>query len=383
MRKVYFDHSATTAIDHRVIEEMMPYFSDKFGNASSIHTFGREAKIALETAREHIARTLHANAAEIIFASGGTESDNLALKGTAYREKKRRHIITSNAEHHAVLRTCEFLQTQGFRITYLPVDKTGTVQPEVVAQHIDEDTFLISIMHANNEVGSINPIAGIGKIAREKGILFHTDAVQSFGKLPINVREMSIDMLSISAHKIHGPKGIGALYVRKGIVLEKLNHGGHHERDRRAGTENIPAIVGFGKAAVICQQEMGQESQRLATLRNAFYRQITENIPRVHLNGSFENRLPGNLNVAFEGIEGEALLLSLDLKGIAASSGSACTSGGVEPSHVLRAMGIPAELAQSSIRFSLGRGNSQEDVDYALSVLPEIVQRLRSISPFN
>ena len=381
MRKVYFDHSATTPVDPRVLRAMLPYFSKKFGNTSSIHTFGREGKVATEEARERIARALNADASEIVFTSGGTESDNLAIKGTAFIEKRRKHIITTSVEHQAVLQTCDYLAKKGFHVMYLPVDETGMVDPKEVERNITDDTFIISVMHANNEVGAINPIAEIGSMAREKGILFHTDAVQSFGKLWIDVKAMNIDLLSLSGHKIYGPKGIGALYVRKGIQLEKQIHGGHHERNRRAGTDNVPAIVGLGKAVTICQEVMQQETEEVAALRDALFNKIKERIPNVHLNGKLDSRLPGNLNIAFEGIEGESILLNLDLKGIAASSGSACTSGSPEPSHVLSAMGIQSELAQASIRFSLGRGNTQEDVDYTVEVLPEIIERLRSISP--
>lgn len=382
MQRVYFDYSATTPADSRVLDRMLPFFKENFGNASSIHSYGQKARVALSDAREKIASTLNASPSEIIFTSGGTESINLAIKGLANPEPKRRHIITSAVEHHAVLNTCKFLEKKGFRVTYLPVDQTGMVDPAVVRQHISDDTFLISIMHANNEVGTINPIEAIGAIAREHNILFHCDAVQSFGKIATDVNSLKVDLLSISGHKIYAPKGIGALYVRKGIALEKLSHGGHHEYNRRAGTENIPGIVGFGEAAVICQQEMNTEYQRVKSLRDIFFQRIQSVVPDVFLNGHPEKRLPGHLNLTFKGIEGEALLLSFDFKGVAASSGSACTSGATEPSHVLMAMGVPPFLAQSSIRFTLGRQNTIEDIDYALEVIPEVVQRLRKISPF-
>ncbi len=383
MQRVYFDNSATTPIDDRVLERMLPYLKENFGNASSIHRYGQKARVALTEAREKIASVLNATPAEIIFTSGGTESDNLALKGLAYPETKRRHIITSAVEHHAVLNTCKYLEKKGFRVTYLPVDQTGMVDPEVVQRNISDDTFLISIMHANNEVGTINPIAEIGELARAHKILFHCDAVQTFGKIPVDVKFLKVDLLSISGHKIYGPKGSGALYVRKGILLEKLNHGGHHEYNRRAGTENIPAIVGFGEAAMICQQEMKADYEKVKSLRDELFQRIQSVIPDVFLNGHPEKRLPGHLNLAFKGIEGEALLLSLDFKGVAASSGSACTSGATEPSHVLLAMGTAPFLAQSSIRFTLGRQNTTEDINYALEVIPEVVARLRKISPFN
>jgi len=383
LQRVYFDNSATTPIDDRVLERMLPYLKENFGNASSIHRYGQKARVALTEAREKIASVLNATPAEIIFTSGGTESDNLALKGLAYPETKRRHIITSAVEHHAVLNTCKYLEKKGFRVTYLPVDQTGMVDPEVVQRNISDDTFLISIMHANNEVGTINPIAEIGELARAHKILFHCDAVQTFGKIPVDVKFLKVDLLSISGHKIYGPKGSGALYVRKGILLEKLNHGGHHEYNRRAGTENIPAIVGFGEAAMICQQEMKADYEKVKSLRDELFQRIQSVIPDVFLNGHPEKRLPGHLNLAFKGIEGEALLLSLDFKGVAASSGSACTSGATEPSHVLLAMGTAPFLAQSSIRFTLGRQNTTEDINYALEVIPEVVARLRKISPFN
>jgi cysteine desulfurase len=383
MHSVYFDHSATTPMDSRVLERMLPYFKEHFGNASSIHRFGQKARVALSEAREKIALVLNTTPSEVIFTSGGTESNNLAIKGLAYLEMKRRHIITSAVEHQAVLNTCKYLEKKGFRVTYLPVDQTGMVDPEAVRRNLSDDTFLISIMHANNEVGTINPIVEIGEIARNHKICFHCDAVQSFGKIPLDVKSLKVDLLSISGHKIYAPKGIGALYMRKGISLEKLNHGGHHEYNRRAGTENVPAIVGFGEAATICQNEMQAEYEKLKLLRDTLFQRIQSVIPDVFLNGHPEKRLPGHLNLAFKGIEGEALLLSLDFKGVAASSGSACTSGATEPSHVLLAMGIRPFLAQSSIRFTLGRENSAEDIDYTLEVLPEIVNRLRKISPFN
>ncbi len=383
MRRIYFDHSATTAVEPAVVEKMLPYFSDIFGNASSIHAFGQIAKKALDEAREFIASMLHAKPTEIIFTSSGTESDNLALKGLAWAEKKRRHIITSVVEHHAVLRTCEYLEKKGFQVTYLPVDHTGLVAPEAVRVAITPATFLISIMHANNEVGTINPIHEIGAIAREHGCYFHCDAVQTFGKIPIDVNEIPVDFLTFSGHKIYGPKGTGVLYARKGISFEKLNHGGHHEYNHRGGTENLAGIVGLAEAARLCQASMDSEQSRIGNLRDQLFEKLQASIPKVKLNGHPTQRLAGHLNLAFEGIEGEALLLSLDLKGIAASSGSACTSGATEPSHVLLAMGVPAVLAQSSLRFTLGRHNTRQDVDTAAEVLPEIVKRLRSISPFS
>lgn len=381
MRKVYFDHSATTPVDPQVVEAMIPFFSEKFGNPSSIHSFGRETKVALEEAREKVAAFCNIRPADIYFTSGGTESDNMAIKGVAYEFKKKgRHIITSQIEHHAVLHCCEYLEKDGFEVTYVRPDKYGMIHPEAVAEAIRKDTILISIMHANNEVGTINDIAKIGALAREKGVLFHTDAVQTFGKLPIDLELLPVDLLSVSAHKIYGPKGVGLLYIRKGVRLAPMTHGGGHERGRRPGTENIPGIIGLAKAVELRQQRMNQESEALKKLRDGFYEKLTQAIPRLHLNGHPKQRLAGHLNVSFEGIEGEALLLSLDLKGVAASSGSACTSGSLDPSHVLAAMGMKPELARASIRFTLGSENTEEDVDYVAGILPEIVQRLRSMS---
>jgi|YelNatPaOPRAMG01_1025707.scaffolds.fasta_scaffold00021_66 cysteine desulfurase len=381
MRRVYLDHNATTPVREEVLAAMLPYFSERFGNASSVHSFGREARRALEEARETIARAIGAEPSEVLFTGSGTEADNTAIKGVALAQREKgRHIITSKVEHKAVLETCKFLEKQGFRVTYLPVDRTGMVSPESVEEAIEEDTILVSVMHANNEVGTVNPIARIGAICRERGILFHTDAVQSFCKLPIQVREMNIDLASFSAHKIYGPKGVGALFVRRGVRFLPLLHGGEHERNRRAGTENVPGIVGFAKAVELALAEREEECQRLTRLRDRLWEGIRRRIERVHLNGHPTERLPGTLNVSFEGVEGESILLSLDLKGVAASSGSACTSGSLSPSHVLAAMGIPPELAQSAVRFSLGRSNTEEDIDYTVEILPEIVARLRQMS---
>ncbi|MCU0643970.1 MAG: cysteine desulfurase NifS [bacterium] len=381
MKKIYFDHSATTSVDPQVVEAMLPFFHEKFGNPSSIHSFGRETKVALEEAREAVAEFVKARAADIYFTSGGTESDNLAIKGAAYELKnKGNHIITSKVEHHAVLHTCEALEQEGFEITLLNPDKYGVVHPEAVEKAIKSNTILISIMHANNEVGTINPIEKIGEIAQSKGILFHTDAVQTFGKLPLNLSKLPIDLMSVSGHKIYGPKGIGILYIRKGVKLAQLMHGGGHERNRRAGTENIPGIIGLAKAVELRKQNFKKENEHIKKLRDRLAERIDKEVPRAILNGHPEKRLAGHLNLSFQGIEGEALLLSLDLKGIAASSGSACTSGSIDPSHVLLAMGVKPELARSSIRFSLGKDNTEADVDYTLEILPEIVTRLRSMS---
>lgn len=381
MRRVYFDHSATTPVDPLVVEAMVPFLTEKFGNPSSIHSYGRETKVALEEARETVAEFLNVRAADIYFTSGGTEADNLAIKGVAYELKnKGNHIITSKVEHHAVLHTCEALAKDGFEITYLNPDKYGMIDPESVARAIQKKTILISIMHANNEVGTINPLEQIGELAQSKGIIFHTDAVQTFGKLYINLAKLPIDLLSLSGHKIYGPKGIGALYIRKGVKLAQLMHGGGHERNRRAGTENMPGIIGLAKAVELRKLNFKKETEYVKNLRDRLAEQINKEVPRAILNGHPEQRLAGHLNLSFQGIEGEALLLSLDLKGIAASSGSACTSGSIDPSHVLLAMGVKPELARSSIRFTLGKDNSEADVDYTLEILPDIVKRLRSMS---
>ncbi len=380
MRKVYFDHSATTPVDPQVVEAMLPFLNEKFGNPSSIHSFGREVKVALEEARETVADFCNARAANIYFTSGGTESDNIAIKGVAYELKKKgKHIVTSKVEHHAVLHTCEYLEKEGFEVTYVSPDKYGMIHPEAVEEAIRDDTILITIMHANNEVGTINPIEKIGEIARSKGALFHTDMVQSFGKIPIDLSKLPIDLMTMSGHKIYGPKGVGVLYVRKGVKLVRLSHGGGHERNRRAGTENIPGIIGMAKAIELRKGSMNDDIY-VRKLRDKFYEKITKSIPRVFLNGHPKKRLAGHLNLSFQGIEGEALLLTLDLKGVAASSGSACTSGSLDPSHVLSAMGLKPELAQSSIRFTLGKDNTEEDVNYTVEILPEIVKRLRSMS---
>ncbi|MBC8185240.1 cysteine desulfurase NifS [candidate division KSB1 bacterium] len=382
MQKIYFDHSATTPVDPRIVDAMIPFLSEKFGNASSIHSYGREAKVALEEAREFIADFCGAHANEIYFTSGGTEADNMAILGVARQlAEKGKHIITSAMEHHAVLHTCEYLQKQGFEVTYLKPDQYGEIHPEAVAEAIRENTILISIMHANNEVGTINSIEKIGEIAYEKKVLFHTDAVQSFGKLPIDLSKLNVDLMSMSGHKIYGPKGVGILFVKKGVRLQQTSFGGAHERNKRPGTENITGIIGLAKAVEICKNNLESDEDKIGKFRDLLLKKINENIPRVYLNGHPNKRSAGLLNLSFQGIEGEALLLSLDLKGVAASSGSACTSGSVEPSHVLSAMGVKPELAQSSIRFSLGRGNTIEDVEYTVEILVEIVERLRAMSP--
>ena len=382
MRRVYLDHNATTPTHPEVVKEMLPYFEEVFGNASSIHLFGQQARKAVDGAREKLAEFIGAKPEEIVFTSGGTEADNFAIKGIAYaNESKGKHIITSSIEHHAVLNTCKYLEKQGFQVTYLPVDEYGFVDPGDMMKAINKETILITIMHANNEVGTIEPISEIGKIAKGKEIIFHTDAVQSLGKIPVDVNELNVDLLSLSAHKIYGPKGIGALYIRKGTRIQPLIHGGHHEKNRRAGTENVPGIAGLGKAIEIVKTSIDKESIYLTDLRNRLCSGISEKIDCVYLNGHSGKRLPNTLNMSFEFVEGESIILNLDMKGVAVASGSACTSGSLEPSHVLKAMGVAPAVAQGSIRFSLGKDNTEEDIDYVLEVLPEIISRLRAMSP--
>ena len=382
MKRVYLDHNATTPTHPEVVKAMLPYFEEVFGNASSIHQFGQQARKAIDEAREKVAEFIGAKPEEIVFTSGGTESNNLAIKGILYaNESKGKHIITSSIEHHSVLNPCKYLEKKGFKVTYLPVDKYGVIEPEGVKEAISNETILISIMHANNEVGTIESITEIGTIAKEKGIHFHTDAVQSVGKIPVNVNELNVDLLSLSGHKIYGPKGIGALYIRKGTRMQPLIHGGHHEKNRRAGTENVPAIVGLGKAIEIVNETMETGLIHLTNLRNKLCSGISEKIDHVQLNGHPGKRLPNTLNMSFEFVEGESIILNLDMKGVAVSSGSACTSGSLEPSYVLKAMGVEPAIAQGSIRFSLGKDNTEEDIDYVLEILPEIISRLRAMSP--
>jgi cysteine desulfurase len=381
-RRIYLDHNATTPVHPEVFEAMLPYYKDKFGNASSIHSFGREAKVALEESREKVAKFINTSPQEIYFTSGGTESDNLAIKGTAFANRKKgKHIITSKIEHHAVLESCKFLEKEGFEITYLPVDKYGFVDPDDLKKALRKDTILVSIMHVNNEVGTIQPLEELCKITKEKGAYFHTDAVQSVGKMPVDVQKLDVDMLSMSGHKIYGPKGVGAIYIKKGTRMTSWSHGGSHERSRRAGTENVPGIVGLAKTVEIARRDMEQQSQQMKNLTEAFYQKVTHAIPDVILNGHLEKRIPNTLNLSFKAVEGESIILSLDLKGVAVASGSACTSGTLEPSHVLSAMGISPEIAQGAIRFSFGRENTMEDVEYIVGILPEIVSRLRAMSP--
>ena len=380
-KTIYMDNSATTPTRKEVVEEMIPYLTENFGNPSSIYEIGKISKHAIDKARKKVANALGAEENEIYFTSGGTESDNWAIKGIAFANRnKGKHIITSSIEHHAVLHTCLWLEGQGFEVTYLPVDKYGMVTLEELKNAIRDDTILISIMLANNEIGTIQPVEEIGKIARENRIYFHTDAVQAIGHVPIDVKKMNIDLLSLSGHKFEGPKGCGALYIRKGIKIETLLHGGDQERKRRAGTENVPAIVGLGKAIELATGEIGDSNKTLQEMRERLIEGLLK-IPKTHLNGHPTQRLANNVNVTFEYIEGESLLLLLNAKGIFASTGSACNSSSLEPSHVLTACGVPHEIVHGSLRLSLGRMNTEKDVDRVLEALPEIVQKLRNMSP--
>lgn len=380
-KTIYMDNSATTPTRKEVVEEMLPYLTENFGNPSSIYEPGKISKHAIEKSRQKVAEAIGAEENEIYFTSGGTESDNWAIKGIAFANRnKGNHIITSSIEHHAVLHTCIWLEGQGFEITYLPVDKYGMVSPEELKNAIRDDTILISIMLANNEIGTIQPVEEIGKIARDNRIYFHTDAVQAIGHVPIDVKKMNIDLLSLSGHKFEGPKGCGALYIRKGTKIETLLHGGAQERKRRAGTENVPAIVGLGKAIELAAGEIEETNKTLLEMRKCLIKGLLK-LPKTHLNGHPTERLANNVNVTFEYIEGESLLLLLNAKGIFASTGSACNSSSLEPSHVLTACGVPHEIVHGSLRLSLGRMNIQEDVDRVLEVLPGIVQRLRNMSP--
>ena len=379
---IYLDHAATTLVRKEVLEEMQPYFSKKYGNASSLHALGREANRALQEARAKVADVINAMPEEIYFTSGGSEADNTALKGLAFANKdKGNHIIISSIEHHAVLNTCKFLEQNGFEVTYLPVDKYGFVNCDDIEKVITKKTILISVMHANNEIGTIEPIANIGSLAQEKGVYFHTDAVQTFGKIPIDVEKMGIDLLSASSHKVYGPKGVGALYVKKGIEIQPLIHGGGHENGLRSGTENVAGIVGFGKAAELAENERAIEAGREIKLRDKLIKGALK-IKNSYLNGHPTIRLPNNANFSFKFIEGEGLVLDLDSHGIAASTGSACSSKSLEPSHVLLAIGLKPEEAHGSLRLSLGRDTNDRDINYVLKVLPKSVERLRKISPY-
>jgi len=381
MEKIYLDYNSTTPMDEAVVETMRQVMIGNYGNPSSFHGFGGKAKAAMDEARGKIAAVLGAESSEIYFTSGGTEADNLALKGAAYaRQKKGKHIITSKIEHHAVLESAHFLEKNGFEVTYLECDRDGVVSIDQLRRVIKPETTIVSVIMANNETGVIQPIREMAAVCREAGVLFHTDAVQAVGKVPVNVKDLDVDMLSLSAHKFYGPKGIGALYIRQGVRITPLLHGGSHEKRKRAGTENVPAIVGMAKAVEIAAEKLDSEHARMTELGDYFIEQVQSKIPEVYLNGSRDNRVPSTVNLSFKGVEGESIILSLDLKGIAVSSGSACTSGTLEASHVLAAMGIDTILAQGSIRFSLGRHTTREQLDYTVSVLPEIIERLRSMS---
>jgi cysteine desulfurase len=381
-RIIYMDHSATTYVRREVVEAMAPYHAEHFGNPSSIYSIARESKKAIDTARAQVAKALGAESDEIYFTSGGSESDNWAIKGIAFANRKKgNHIITSGIEHHAVLHTCEYLEKEGFTITYLPVDQYGLVSPTDLEKAITDKTVLISIMYANNEIGTIEPIAELGAIARKHKIPFHTDAVQVIGNVPVDVKAQNIDLLSLSAHKFYGPKGVGVLFIRKGTKIDNLIHGGGQERRRRAGTENIAGIVGLGKAIELATADIEGHNKKIRALRDRLISGILGKIPNSRLNGHPEKRLPGNLNISFEFIEGESMLLWLDDEGICASTGSACTSGSLEPSHVLLATGLPVEISHGSLRLTLGNVNTDADVDFVLEVLPKVVSRLRDMSP--
>ncbi|ALP91816.1 MULTISPECIES: cysteine desulfurase NifS [Clostridium] len=382
MKNVYMDYSATTYVKPEVLEEMMPYFTEKFGNPSSFYGISRETKRAIDTAREKVAKGLNCLPDEVYFTGGGSEADNWAIKGIASAHKnKGNHIITTKIEHHAVLHTCQYLEKNGFEVTYLDVDSEGFINLDDLKNAITDKTILVSIMFANNEIGTIQPVKEIGEICKEKKVFFHTDAVQAVGNVPIDVKEMNIDMLSLAGHKIYGPKGIGVLYIKKGIKIDNLIHGGAQEKNRRAGTENIAGIVGLGKAMELATCNIEEHMEKMTALRDRLIDGLLK-IPYTNLNGPRgEKRLPGNVNVRFRFIEGESILLSLDFKGVCASSGSACTSGSLDPSHVLLAIGLPHELAHGSLRLTLGAGSTEEDVDYVLEVTPPIIERLRNMSP--
>ena len=380
MRRIYLDNAATTAVSPAVVEAMLPFFTQVYGNASSVHTAGREAKRALEAARRQVAKAIHAAVPqEIYFTAGGSESDNWAIKGVALA-RRTGHIITTAIEHHAVLHTCQWLEKQGFAVTCLPVDEYGRVTAAQVEKALQPDTILVSVMMANNEVGTVEPIAEIGALCRARGILFHTDAVQAVGALPIDVQAMNIDLLSLSGHKFHGPKGVGALYIRKGVKIDNLVHGGAQERGFRAGTENLPGIVGLGKAIEMADAALAENAARMTTLRDRLIRGLMEAVPGTRLNGHPTQRLPNNVNLSFAGVEGEALLLRLDLAGVAGSAGSACTSGTLDPSHVLMALGLSEAAANGALRLTLGTDTTREDIDAVLEILPPIVADLRRMT---
>lgn len=378
---VYFDNSATTPISDKVLEAMMPYLTSSYGNASSIYSLGRESRKAIDKARDQVAKALNCDSKEIYFTNSGTESDNWAIKGVAYGNKdKGKHIITSSIEHHAVLHTCKYLEKQGFEVTYLPVNKNGLIEIKDLLEAIRSDTILISIMYANNEIGTIQPIEEIGEVAKEKKIYFHTDAVQAIGNIDIDLQKLNIDLLSLSGHKFNGPKGIGALYIKNGTKVENLLHGGSQEKGKRPSTENVAGIVGLGKAIELATKDIAKKEKYLKNLREYAIENLLE-IPNTILNGDREKRLPGNVNVCFEYIEGESILLMLDQHNICASSGSACTSGSLDPSHVLLAIGLPHEIAHGSLRLTFSERNTKEEIDYLFNLLPPIIQRLRDMSP--
>ena len=388
MRRIYFDHNATTPVDREVLDAMLPYLTEDFGNASSIHSYGQRTRKAVELARDAVARLIGARATEIVFTSGGTESDNLAIFGVvaaAAKEEayagKRLHVITSKFEHSAVRNPCEVLQARGVEVTFVPVSRDGLVSPHDIRRAIRPETVLITIMHANNELGTVQPIEEIGRLAAEADVYFHTDAVQSTGKLPIDVSALGVDLLSMSGHKFHAPKGVGALYIRKGTRLEPHLFGGRHERDRRPGTENVPGIVGLGQAAEAARARLASDAARIAALRDRLQTGLLAAVPQARVNCATSPRTPNTTNITFECTEGEALVIALDLKGVACSTGAACSSGVVEPSPVLTAIGMSKEEARATLRFSLGHANTEEDVDYALSVIPGVVERLRELSP--
>jgi cysteine desulfurase len=383
MRRIYFDHNATTPVASEVFEAMKPYLAEEFGNASSIHSWGQHAKAAVEEARESVARLLGAQPGEIVFTSGGTESDNMAIFGAveAARTSGIKHVVTTAIEHHAVLYATRALEGQGLSVTYVPVGASGVVDPQDIKRALTPQTVLISVMHANNELGTIQPVEEIAALARESGITFHTDAVESIGKIPVDAGSLGVRLLSLSAHKFYGPKGVGALYVRRGTPLRPLMFGGHHERDRRPGTENVPAIVGLGKGAELAREHSGEESVHVGKLRDRLEEGLLHTVPDIRVNGDRHRRLPGTTSLSFQAIDGEGFVIALDLRGIACSTGAACSSGSLEPSHVLSAIGKNREQARSTVRFSLGSMNSSDDVDYALEVIPQVVRRLRSLSP--
>jgi cysteine desulfurase len=384
VKRVYLDYASTTPTHPEVIKAMVPFFSEVWGNPSSIHACGQEARSAVEEAREKVAAFIGARADEIFFTSGGTESDNWALKGIAHANRSHgNHIITSTIEHHAIHEPCAFLKEQGFAVTEVPVDGYGMVDPDAVRKAITDKTILVSIMHANNEIGTIQPVEAISRIAKNAGVYFHTDAVQTIGHIPVDVERLGVDMLSISAHKFYGPKGIGVLYIRRGTKISPFIHGGGQEKEFRSGTENVPAIVGLGKAVEIARQDMGKEAQRLSVLRDKLIKGILDKVEHTHLNGHPVQRLPNNVNISIEFVEGEAVCLNLDLAGICVATGSACSSTSMEASHVLLAMGLPPEIARASLRLSSGKWTTEEDVNYVLETLPKMVSRLRSISPLS